>query len=309
MATVAPLRSLPLALVVAALPLAIGACDRSKPPPQPPDDSLADGLTLRYAVPGASVQQDLELQLTRTRLGLYIEADLSARAELRLSGEGEALETRWTVTDVSTLSLDGTVEPDEADRVRALLTSQGKGTAIGDVRGLLDVTATDADPVNLARAAALREDETASSVASTMLMAALTEQVRLPRLPDDALTQGEPVEIAEESETVITDADLVLPTTSVHRFTLHKVETVAGTRVAELELQIASVAQPEVDPQAEADDAEPAAHLESRGEGTLIFDLDRNLPVSMELSRTDSFRIGEQEVEQTLLVRATYASG
>lgn len=313
MATVAPLRSLPAALVVAALVLTTGACDRNKPPPGPPEDTAAEGLVLRYAVPEAPLRQDLELQLTRTRLGLYIEADLSAHAELRLSGEGEDLQTRWAVTEVSALTLDGTVEPDEADRVRVLLTGLGKGIAIGNTRGLLDTTATEADPLNVARAEAMRGDEAASSMAGIMLMTALSELVRLPRLPDTALEPGKPVELAEESETIITDAELVLPTTTVHRFTLRKVETLAGALVAELELRIASVAQPELDPEALADqasaDEEPAAQLDSRTEGTLVFDLDRGLPLSLELSRTDVLRIGKQEVEQTLQVHASYSSG
>lgn len=308
MATVVPLRSLPLALVAAALALPTGACNRNEPPSQPPDDALSDGIVLRYAVPEASLQQDLALQLTRTRLGLYIEADLQARAELRLSERGSALETRWMVTDVSALTLDGTVEPDEADRVRALLETQGKGTMIGDAHGRLDGAATDADPVNVARVAALSDGQP-PSVGGAILMTVLSEQLRLPRLPDTALVPGQPVEIEEESETVVTDADLVLPTTSVHRFTLRKVEPIANTRMAELDLVVASVAQPEVDPLLEPEDAKPAAELHSRAEGTLVFDLDRNLPVSMELSRTDSLRIGNQEVEQTLQVRTSFAFG
>ncbi|MEM9454755.1 MAG: hypothetical protein AAGF11_11285 [Myxococcota bacterium] len=300
------LRSLPLALVAAALALPTGACNRNKLPSQSPDDASA-GIVLRYAVPQASLQQELALQLTRTRLGLYIEADLEARAELRLSERGSALETRWTVTDVPALTLDGTVEPGEADRVRVLLEAQGQGTVIGDAHGVLDGAATDADPVNVARMTALATEQTPPSAGGAILMTVLSEQLRLPRLPNTALMPGKPAEFEEESETVVTDADLVLPTTSVYRFTLRKVEPVADTRVAEVDLVVASVAQPEVDPELEPEDAEPAAELESRAEGTLVFDLDRNVPVSMELSRTDSLRIGDQEVEQTLQIQTSFA--
>jgi hypothetical protein len=70
------------------------------------------------------------------------------------------------------------------------------------------------------------------------------------------------------------------------------------------------VAEPEIDAEAdpEAEDAVPAAELRSQAEGTLVFDLDRGLPVSLELSGTETFRVGEREVERSLQVRATFAS-
>lgn len=308
MTAVAPLRSLFTALVVAALALPLAACGK-KPPPQPPQEpSEPEGVTLRYMATEQPLQQDVQLQLTQTRLGLYIEADLKVTAELRLAAEGEGLRTQWAVLDVSDLSLTGTVEPGDVDRVRTLLTEQAKGTTLTDAHGLVDVDATAAESANQARAQAVSGKD--APAAASLLMSALAEQLRLPQLPAAPLRPGEPLEIAEESETVVTDAELVLPTTTVHRFTLARVDELQSGRLAEIALVIASVAQPELDPEAEteAEETEPAAELQSQAEGTLVFDLDRNLPVSLELSGTETLRIGEQEVERSLQVRATFAS-
>ncbi|MCA9704927.1 MAG: hypothetical protein KDK70_03645 [Myxococcales bacterium] len=302
-------RSLLAALVVAALAWGVGACDRNKAPPQPPTEPDSSGIVLRHAARDRPVEQDLELQLTQTRLGQYLEADVRVRAELRVeAGKGDALRTSWALVEVPTLELTGTVEPGDVDRLRTLLLGQGKGAAILDAHGLLDAAATDADPLNTARDRAVAAPQV-PAVTGALLMSTIAEQLRLPRLPVEALELDTPVELAEESETVVTDLDLVLPTTTVHRFTLRKVETIAGARVAEIEVVIASVAEPEVDlAEPEAKPSPPAAELESRAEGTLIFDLDGHLPVSLELSRTESFRFGDKELERTLQVRATFAS-
>ena len=52
----------------------------------------------------------------------------------------------------------------------------------------------------------------------------------------------------------------------------------------------------------------PAAPEEIRAEGTLLFDVERGVPVSYELSRTEQFAIGDDEVERSLLVRSQWSA-
>lgn len=303
----APLRT-PLVLA-AVLALGTGGCQRT-PPPQPPADPNAAGLVLRYEAAAAPLRQQLELQLTHTRLGLYVEAGLEVRAELRLGDEGEALRTGWTLVDVPRLELDGAIEPDDVDQVRALLTLHGQGVIVGDRYGLTDTAATNADPTNAARKAALAGPADAAPPTGPVLLDVLGDQLRLPRLPPRPLERGTPVEVVEESETVLVDFDLVLPTTTVHRFTLRRVEVIDGVRVADVEVVIASVAQLDADPNADDDDATPVeadAELRTQSEGTLMFDVDHGLPQSLELTHTETLRVGDQELEQSYQVRSTFS--
>jgi hypothetical protein len=293
-----------VALVVAAVALVVAAvaaaCGPRAPGTAPPVQTAAtDAVELRYAA--QPLVQDVELELTHTSVGQYVEANLQLQAALELAIEGDVLRTRWTLQGVKELALTGTVAPDEHHQARGLLLARGKGMVIGDVRGVVDTAATEADAINVARQGALDAKAPPSGV---LLMTVLAEQIRLPRLPAQPLRVGEPVELEEESETVVVDADaeLVLPTTTVHRFTLRRIDEAGASAVAEIAIEIASVAQPE------GEAPEATARVESRTEGTLLFDLDQGIPVSLELTRTESFEVGEATAERSLRVRSQFRS-
>ncbi|MCX4243750.1 hypothetical protein OEB96_24165 [Paraliomyxa miuraensis] len=281
-------------LVLAAL--ATGGCPRNEPPAEPPAHEAASHvLELRYAA--VPLVQALELELTDTRVGQYVQATLTLEAVLEPVADGDDLRTRWSLERIDALELSGTVEPDELERARTLLLDHGRGTTVSDAQGIPDLAATDADASNAARDAALD----GAPPSGVLLMTVLAEQLRLPRLTTKGLPLGEPVEHAEESETAIAGTDWVLPTTTVHRFTIRRIDDSGAARVAEVAILLASVAEPE-------EGTELDARLETRAEGTLLFDLDHGLPVSLELSRTDSFRVGETEGERSLVMRSTFRS-
>ncbi len=307
MQTVAPLRT---SVLVAALALTMGACQRNAPPPTPPAAPASDGNTPRYAAQATPVTQAIALSLTHTRLGLYVEATLEATATLTVSAKGDALRNAWAIQEVAALEVDGTLEAGELDKIRALV-DESQGVAITDLHGLVDPTATDADPTNVARHEAVAR----GPVAAGLVMHVLAAHLSLPRVPASDLKLDAPAEIEEESETALGgETDLVMPTTTVYRYTLRGIETIDGARVAEIEVVIASVAQPDLEvdnpdaenPEPPPEDAEPAAELKSESNGTLMFDLDHGVPVSLELTHTESIRVGEQESEQSVQVRSTY---
>lgn len=285
-------------LVLVLMALASGGCPRNEPPTQVPiEQPASDVLELRYAAePAQFLTQALELELTDTRVGQYVEATLKLDATLELAGEGDRLRTSWSLTQVDALDLTGTVEPDEVERSRTLLLDLGRGVVVSDVRGTPDLAAIDADASKTRREDAMGSDAPPSGV---LLMTVLAEQLRLPRLPTRDLRIGEPLEVEEESEVVIAGTDLVLPTTTVHRFTVRRVDDSGPSRVAEIAIEIVSIAEPE-------EGTEIDARLETRVEGTLLFDVDAGAPVSMELSRTESFRVGEAEGERSVHARSQY---
>lgn len=285
-------------VLLVVLAAAVAACGPKPPPPKAPVETPAsDAVELRYVA--GSVVQEVELELTETRVGQYVEARARVTAALELSRAGEGLRTTWALQAVEPLELTGTVAPDEHHKARGLLLARGKGLAVGDVHGVIDTDATDADPVNAARLAAM---DAKAPPAGVLLMGVLAELLLLPRLPAGPLRVGEPTELEEESETVVVadGAELVLPTTTVHRFTLRSIEAQGGARVAELQLVVASVAEPQ-DPA-----AEPAARLERRTEGTLLFDLDAGMPVSLDLTQNETFAVGEATGERSVTLRSRF---
>lgn len=286
-----------LALVAAA----VAACGPKPPPPKPPPATApaSDAVALRYGA--APLVQEVELQLTDTRVGRYVEANVHLLAALELAAAGQGLRTGWSLSSVDALTLTGTVAPDEHHKARGFLLTRGKGVVVSDVHGLTDPAATDADPINAARTAAM---DAKAPPAGVLLLAVLAELLPLPRLPAGPLKEGERAELEEESETVLTveGQELVLPTTTVYRYTLRGIDEREGSRVAEVALEVASLAEPA------ADAAEPAARVEVRSEGTLLFDLDHGVPVSLELSRTESFTVGEATGERTVTLRSRFRS-
>lgn len=288
-------------VLLVVLAAALAACGPKPSPPKPPVETpVSDAAELRYVA--GSVAQELELELTETRVGQYVEAEARLTATLELSLAGDVLRTAWSLQAVEPLKLTGTVTPNEHHQARGLLLARGKGLAIGDVHGVIDTDATAADPINVARLAAM--DATAPP-AGVLLASVLAELVPLPRLPAGPLRVGERAEVEEESETVVMaeGVELVLPTTTVHRFTLRGIEDQGGARVAELQLEVASVAEPAGDPA-----AEPVARLESRTEGTLLFDLDASMPVSLDLTQTETFTVGEATGERSVTLRSRFRS-
>jgi hypothetical protein len=286
-------------LVMAAMVL--GACGPKPAPPLPPVEAPASAaaVTLRYVA--QPLVQEVELQLTDTRVGRYVEATAELTAALELTGDGDALRTGFTVTMVDALTLTGTVGPNEHHEARGLLLTRGKGLAVGDVHGVVDLAATEADPINVARVAALGAK---APPAGVLLLDVLTELLRLPRLPAAPLEVGARAELEEESETVVmlAGAELVLPTTTVHRFTLRGIDDEGAGRVAELGLEVVSIAEPP-----DATD-ETEARLESHAEGTLLLDVDQGAPVSLTLSRTESFAVGGASGERSVALRARFRS-
>lgn len=287
-------------VLLVVLAAALAACGPKPSPPKPPVEApVSDAVELRYVA--GSVAQEVELELTETRVGQYVEAQARLAVALELSLTGEVLRTAWSLQAVEPLELTGTVAPDEHHGARGLLLTRGKGLAVGDVHGVIDTDATAADPINVDRLAAM---DAKAPPAGVLLASVLAELVPLPRLPAGPLRVGERAEVEEESETVVMTegVELVLPTTTVHRFTLRGIEAQGGARVAELQLEVASVAEPH-DPA-----AGPTARLESRTEGTLLFDLDAGMPVRWDLTKSETFTVGEATGERSVTLRSRFRS-
>lgn len=254
------------------------------------------GVQLRYRSTPAPLRHELELDLTHTSLGLYVEAKIGIDATLSATVQGQALSTEWTVQQVSALELVGTVDERDDQGIRTMLADHGASSGRADTRGFAyDHDHDRASPDGLARAAT----DAGLSAAAVVLLTAVDQHARLPLLPEDSLSPDVPLEQEEESETVLTDLGTVLPTTTVVRYTLRGVDELG---VAEIAIERASVA--ESGPEAKGEPMQ----LETRATGVLLFDVERGLPVSLELSQTEQIVVGEQEVERTVLVRSTYRS-
>ena len=306
-------------VVATAAALLTAGCGPSKPPPTPPTGAggtatAGTDTELRYAA-SVPLDQSLQVELTHTSLGMYLEAKIDVQARQTLTAAGGQLKAGWQVQTLQTLELEGTADAKEIERTRSLITDHGAGTTLIDARGLVDIAGTEADPTNEERLQA-QDDAAKKSPAGALLATVLFDELGLPRLPDQPLRMEQPFEFEEETETVVTDLEQTLPTTTLYRFTLRRIDQ---TGLAEIAIERASVAELDEDPAAPADEeaeaasdeeaeeeAAPYVRMETKSEGTLLFDPARGLPVRLELNRTERFLIGEEEVERNIVVRSTY---
>ncbi|MEM7157155.1 MAG: hypothetical protein AAF799_30160 [Myxococcota bacterium] len=306
-------------VVATAAALLTAGCGPSKPPSTPPTgEPTPEGtdVELRYAA-AVPLDQSLQVELTHTSLGMYLDSRIDVKATQTLSATGNQLKAAWTVESIEALELEGTADAKEIERTRSLITDHGAGTTLIDARGLVDIAGTEAEPTNEKRLQA--QDEAAKqSPAGALLATVLFDELALPRLPEQPLRMEQPFEFEEETETVVTDLEQTLPTTTLVRFTLRRIDE---TGLAEIAIERASVAELDEDPaeaaleaagedpaadEGDAEDGAPYVRMETKTDGTLLFDAARGLPVSLELNRTERFVIGEEEVERNIGVRSTY---
>ncbi len=310
-----------LALVVGLAVPVIGAtstgCGKrgsgtNSPTDQQPDEAGAPrGKTVEIEYSDLPVQltQRARVDFTTTGGGAYAQAALDVAMELSLRGGKDQIEVTWKIVGLDDVKLDGSLsgaagEPD--DYVR----DQGLGAWLMSRRGIVDVRRSDAHPANAKRLAALAEVD--QSVAQrradgegsvvpppgAALVKLLPELLVLPRLPSGPLAIGASVESKEVHETALIGTDLVIPTETTVRYTLVNVQPGAGVRLAEVTFEAEDWGGLEL----EDGDVE----LSNQTDGTMLFDVDRGVPVNLSFTREESLVAGEISYDTTKIVTATF---
>lgn len=276
----------------------------------PEADGPKSGTTLRYEARPSKYRQKATWEMTQRGAGNYAEVALELSADIEVAQQSDRLKVVWAVVGVDKLDLKGALQVEPGEDPKTFLRENGHGAYLTDLLGQADDMASQALPENADRndkLDALREDirrktEAGKPVrigAGVQLISYLPPVLQLPSLPDQPLPTGEPVKVSTSEEAEIGETGLVLPIESSMTWTLVKIDASGGERVAEL--QFTGVASGST--QAESG----RVAIESKNEGTLLFNLDKHMPITYEVSRTETFELGDFAGETTTIIQSSWS--
>lgn len=271
------LRALALALLV--------GCTAHAPAADPgPGDTL-----IRYKLAPFKLREEATLAVKSRGPAINGEMQVALTGQLDVEAIGSKLKVVHRVTDVARAEGSGTYSTlgDGSPTDLAKLLREASGAQIVDVRGEPDEAAS----ATLAENAA--DEAGYLGVADTVL--------QLPRdLPEAGLAVGVPFTSKKSEQEDIAGISLAVETGTT--VTLRGVTTTDGRRLAELDVSSERVGATEVQTKGLA----AGLSFEGTSAGTLVFDLDAQLPVSLRLKSTVTMEMPGQAITIETDHAATY---
>jgi hypothetical protein len=296
-----PTRVLALLLAFTALSLAPVGCKKGADSVGPDggggSGEVAGGIDVRYKSAAFKLKQDSKFALKITSPQGVDEASLDVSGLLDVTPSGaDKLKVAFAVTEVRAVNLSGNMQPKpkegEApiDPKAALL--KATGAEIVDLKGDVDKDATKALP----ETAAAKDKKGAEALGAGLASSFLGLP---PQLPKQALAEGTPVKVSKQ-EKQPTPIGMELDMDSSTTFTLVKVDSSSGKRVAEIKFESESSGARE--------EGKMMISAEVASEGTLWFNLDDQLPTALKLTSTYSMSFGtEGEAEFRTSLESNFA--
>jgi hypothetical protein len=274
-----------------------------------PEEGSKGGTTLRYEARSSKYRQKATWEMTQRGAGNYAEVALELSADIDVAQQSDRLKVVWAVVGVDKLDLKGALQVEPGEDPKAFLRENGHGAYLTDLLGQADDAASQALPENADRNQeidALREDirkKTAAGKpvrigAGVQLISYLPPVLQLPSLPEQPLPTGKAVKVASSEEAQIGESGLVLPIESSMTWTLVKIDASGGERIAELQFTGEATGSTQADA--------GRVMIESKNEGTLLFNLDKHMPITYEVSRTETFELGDFAGETTTIIRSQW---
>jgi len=265
----------------------------------PPDGSssggeVAGGTQLRYKPGDYKLKQDAKLTFKASSPQGVQEASLDVSGLLTVSPSGaDRFKVAFTVSDVRQLDFSKEMLPKPkegetaADPKTAMLAATG--ASIRDLRGETVEDATKALPEN----AGLDKKEGVTAMVTSFAFGVFGP----PELPEKTLVEGAPVKVSEQKEEAFFGLKIPMDTTST--YTLVKIDTSSGKRIAEVKYEAESSGARE--------EGKQMLTVDVNTEGTILFNLDDQLPVSRKGRQTTNISAGEMNAEIANTFEATYA--
>ena len=272
--------------------------------------TAADGHTLRYDSKALKLKQVASIKSTNSGGGQYAEIDMDIKASVELSEHSDKIKLTYQIDSVDRLELKGAFAPKkDGDDPKKFVTERGKGALLLDRLGEVDNDASDALPENKALRDEMEKLEKeieeqrkagkdVSVGAGTQVMPFLAGLLQLPDLPKEALQVGKPITIEAEEEQELGAMGIVVPMESESTYTLVKIDDSGSAPIAEVLFE-----------QEESGAAEVQGNMitiDSSSEGTLLFNLQDNVPVSYEITNSNAFGFGQMNGESTTIIKATW---
>jgi hypothetical protein len=126
--------------------------------------------------------------------------------------------------------------------------------------------------------------------------------ITLPDLPEVGLVEGKEIKVPTKEE----DRNLggqTLPIEVDQTYNLEKIDASSGARIATLKFKSAGSGAEEM----QGGQGTMFVAYEEETEGTLLFDLDANLPVSIKVEQATMISFGDNSAEQYLELEASYS--
>jgi hypothetical protein len=269
-----------------------------------------DGVALRYAAQPLKLKQIGSFDSNVRARGEYNEIAAKYTVGLELAPAGDKVKVVWTFADIGALDLKGSLAPKPgAEDPKAALLRLGKGAYLVDLRGEIDEDGSKALPENEARRKELdalkKQAEEAEKAGKPFeapmlaLMQTTRAMVSLPVLPKGGLPVGKAEKTTEEEELQLFEGGPKMPTETETTYTLVKIDTSGAKRIAEVQFE--SVTSGATETQM------GTLSLDSTTEGTMLFDIDGHVPVSIDLTSNQAFQSGnEQMFESMTIIKSTF---
>ncbi|WAS92962.1 hypothetical protein [Nannocystis punicea] len=253
----------------------------------------AAGLELRYKEPPFKLKTDVKFSFKATSPQGVNEASGDLSGVLDVSDAGDKVKVGLSVTEVRdfVVGKDMMPPPKEGETpVDPKVAVQSfTGAFVADMRGELDEAGTKALPET---AAAKEKKGVEAAVAGFA-----TGVLGLPELPKVPLVEGKTVETTERKDENL--QGLVIPVDTTSKFTLVKIDSSSGKRVAEVKVESESSGAVEQGKQ--------MITLDVAAEGTVLFNLDDQLPVRRTSSSTTNISAGQVGIEIVNSIDSSFA--
>jgi hypothetical protein len=268
------------------------------------DDATA-GTPFRYTTEPTTLVETTSFSMSNTGGGQFFELTLGLTATLQVQPAGDDLRVAWTVDAVDELQLAGAFEPGDGKDPKAYLLQHGRGAYLMDRRGDVDEAKSSLLPQNEARNQEIARLQKAAAGgaapgAGPQILVFMPLVLGLPYLPTEGLTEGKVLTIEDTEDVELQGTGIVLPTETKRTYAYVKTDASGGTRIAEL--------QHTVQASGETQAGDGVIVIETKEEGTLLFDLDRGVPLSYDVTRSETHQMGDTAGESTTVVHATWES-
>lgn len=296
-------------VVLLGLGLGVSACKKDGDTTAPgAEDKKDDGLHLEYASGGFGLAADVKMSLELSGMGNG-SMEVAAKGTLEAApAEGGKMKVVSRVDEVSAYEAAGDLKPKlEEGEEPPDMKEEMKGAetvVVVNIRGEADEEASKALPENVAKkeeADKAKEsgDEKAQRRIATRSMGG--QVITLPDLPDVGLVEGKEVKVPTKEEERNLGGQ-VLPIEVDQTYHLEKIDSSSGARVATLKFKSAGSGAEEM----QGGQGSVFVAYEEETEGTLLFDLDAGLPVSLKVEQATMISFGDNSAEQYLELEASY---
>ncbi len=282
---------IPALLLAVALPM---GCEKPGPSNNP-GDVKGGGIKLEYSNQPFKLQAAITLgmELSGSQTGNVMVSGTSTIATT--SAGGGKIKLTGEVTAIEKFEVGGDLKPKEGDPQpdpqRAVGTKAGRIMA---VNGEVDEDASKDLPEN-------DKDENASD-ADKMVRQFAEGMVALPELPPVGLVLGKPVKHSETKDRTL--GPMKIPVESDSTYTLESIDESGGSRVATIKINSTGSGATEISGQGQT----MMISMDEEAEGTLIFDLDRGVPVSWTARQTVGFGSDQFSIEQIISFDAKFSA-